>query len=354
MPPKVGINPVPFAAPTKRVVDKDPAARAMIRSWRSLTGGREVKDSDRSTLVACSGGADSSALAIALASTGARIALGHVIHDMRSAPQAESDRDAARRLAEQLGLGFEQRRVSVKSGGNVEATARRERYKALAAIAAEKGFQFVATGHHADDQLETLLMRLGRDAGLKGLSGIRERTHLAGVPVVRPALSVEHSACERICRAFGCDWAHDATNDDVSRTRARLRREVIPHLRAALPGVAIRTNELVSSVRGIDDLLRQRALCLPTCKQESSPRRVQWSRRELGHEPGLAVSAGLIAAAEFVGGGQDVKQIRRSVIEKVVTAVKDGRGGSREWRAGRIEWRVGPAGVVVRWLGDTP
>lgn len=340
--------------PILRPLKHDPGVRAVLRSWRRLTGGREATDENRPTLVACSGGADSSALALALACSGARTVIAHVVHDMRPPEQAHADRDAARNLAGLLELEFIEREVSVKGGGNAEASARRERYKALAAMTAEKGCECVATAHHADDQLETFLMRLGRGSGLRGIRGIRDRAIIAGVPVVRPALAIDRADCERICRACGWHWAHDATNEDVSRLRARLRREVTPVLKAIFPRIAGNSVALLATVRAVDALLRERALGLATCKVEAASRRVQWARPELRAEPDAVIAAGLVGAAELVGAGRDARRIRREVIDQIVRAIKDGRGGTRDWHAGQIQWRVGPGGVIVRWrAGDS-
>ncbi len=148
-------------------------------------GGPRGGDSHRRTVIACSGGADSSALVIALAAgLGVRardvLVVGHVVHDLRSRGEALADRDAVRALAERLGLEFVEREVRVRGewGGNLEALARRARYAALGEMAREAGCGFVATAHHADDQMESVLMALVRGAGLRGLAGIRVKRGL--------------------------------------------------------------------------------------------------------------------------------------------------------------------------------
>lgn len=219
--------------------------RTIVRSWRSLTGGRPVRDGQRRTLLACSAGVDSSALAIAIAVASRDVVLGHVVHDMRPEPEALADAAATSDLAQRLGVPFVRCSIAVASlPGNLEHNARVGRYHALARLSEAQECPFVATGHHADDQLETMLMRLLRGGSLKALAGIRERRPCHGVTLLRPMLGVTRVDCERICTIAGWRWASDATNEDLARTRARLRIEVLPTLRALRPAAALRAASL--------------------------------------------------------------------------------------------------------------
>ncbi len=224
---------------------QDPAVRRIVRSWRALTGGAPVRDPQRRTLVACSAGVDSSALAIALAVASRDVVLGHVVHDLRPAQEARADADAAADLAARLGLPIVRCSIAVAAlSGNIEHNARVHRYLALAALAKGQACPFVATGHHADDQLETMLMRLIRGGSVKALAGIRERRPCHGATLLRPSLGITRADCERICTIAGWTWATDATNEDRTRTRARLRAEVLPALRAMRPAASLRAASL--------------------------------------------------------------------------------------------------------------
>lgn len=123
-------------------------------------------------VVAVSGGADSVALLRALVDCGGRVAVGHMNHELRG---EESDGDEAFvvELAGRLGVPVRTHRVNVAAlGGNVESTARTVRYEWLTSVANELGADWIATGHTADDQAETVLHRLIRGTGLQGLRGI--------------------------------------------------------------------------------------------------------------------------------------------------------------------------------------
>jgi tRNA(Ile)-lysidine synthetase-like protein len=216
--------------------------RTIIGAWRRLTGGASVRDTARRTLVACSGGADSSALLLALASVNPGPEACHVVHDMRPPEQAERDADRTAALCDALGVPFHRAAVRVAhAAGNLESNARRARYDALAGVAQRRGLRFVATGHHADDQLETILMRLLRGAGARGLAGIRATRPLGGATtLLRPMLGVTRAEAESLCTDAAWAWNRDATNEDTSRLRAALRASVLPALRGVEPDAARR------------------------------------------------------------------------------------------------------------------
>jgi tRNA(Ile)-lysidine synthase len=209
-----------------------------------LTGGPDVRDGDRPTLLAVSGGADSSALALALGRRPGVLAIGHVVHDMRSKKDAEADREVVEELGERLGLPVRIERVRLGKG-NAEASARQLRYEALAGLADDAGCRYVATAHQADDVLETLLANLVRGTGPRGLRGPAHRRAIsAGVTLVRPMLRVTRAQAEAICRKAHWRWVEDETNVDPGGAdaplRAALRERVLPELEALRPGAALR------------------------------------------------------------------------------------------------------------------
>ncbi|HET8611760.1 MAG TPA: tRNA lysidine(34) synthetase TilS, partial [Sphingomonas sp.] len=127
--------------------------------------------------VALSGGPDSGALLIlAAAAAPGRVTALTVNHQIRPESGAEADRAAA--MAASLGVPHRIARVMVERRASVQAAAREARYAALAQWADEEGLGAVLTAHHADDQAETLLMRLARGAGVAGLAGIRPARRL--------------------------------------------------------------------------------------------------------------------------------------------------------------------------------
>lgn len=322
-------------------VRRDRAVRAVVLAWRRLTGGK-------ATVLACSGGADSSAMVIALAAGLGRkapglLTVGHIVHDMRGREEALADRDAARALAERLGIPFVEAEVSVRSQrGNAEAAARRERYAALGRLAREAGAGFVATAHHAGDQVESVLMGLLRGSGVRGMSGVapsrRVRAGEDGVRLVRPMLGVGRADCERVCRLAGWAWREDATNADTTRLRAALRHGVARDLVRLRPRAEGRIAAAAELLRDAAGVVEDRAAEI-VGKAERAHGRVVWGRGDLARERAVVVGEALrIAATELLGGrGRD-----RLTLRAVGPAVRAVRGAEKHPR--EFQWR----GVVCR------
>ena len=206
----------------RRFLDRADAARAL----------------DCGTLaVACSGGADSLALAAATvecARSGAHAGLtvhGLVVdHGLQPASAAVAER-AARQL---LGLGCASARVlpvAADPERNVEATARAARYAALAAARPHPD-ALVLLGHTMDDQAETVLLGLGRGSGPRSIAGMRE----LDPPWARPLLGVRRATTREACAEAGIPTWDDPHNDDPRFRRSRLRAEVLPLLEDVLAG----------------------------------------------------------------------------------------------------------------------
>lgn len=202
---------------------------------------------DVNVLVAVSGGPDSVALLRGLdelkrdAGGAGRLLAAHVNHQLRG---ADSQRQQAwvETLATNLDLQlFVQQRAAASraaaDGDGIEAAARAERYEALVELAQQTGARYAALGHTRDDQAETVLMRLLRGAGLRGLGGMRRTRALAdGVSLIRPLLTVSRAAVTAFLADLGQASFHDASNDDPRFTRNRVRHEVLPVLRTACEG----------------------------------------------------------------------------------------------------------------------
>ncbi|MFI6230030.1 tRNA lysidine(34) synthetase TilS [Micromonospora echinospora] len=214
-------------------------------------------------LVACSGGADSLALAAATAFVAPRLGRPAGLVTVDHGLQAGSAERAAAvaRWAEETGFApVESVRVHVAGRpGGPEGAARDARYQALAEAGRRYGASALLTGHTRDDQAETVLLALARGSGPRGLAGMPPRRDLSGVPLLRPFLDVSREQTRRACAVLGFTPWEDPHNVDPSYARARVRSDVLPALVAALGPAVLenlaRTARLVAAdTTALDDL----------------------------------------------------------------------------------------------------
>ena len=227
----------------------------LIRKLRTALDRADAPGRGEHLLVAVSGGPDSTALLAGLAlvapERGLRLTAAHARHALRGA-ESEADAARVRALAGELGVRVVERDAPVRAGAGLEARARRARYRALGALASDAGATWVVTGHTRDDQVETVLLRLARGAGRRGLGGMRPvRGRL-----FRPLLDVTRADVRRFLAERGLDFAIDRTNADLGPARNRMRRLVVPLLEAEFnPQLGAAVAGLAERVRDEDDFL---------------------------------------------------------------------------------------------------
>lgn len=198
-------------------------------------------------VVGVSGGPDSTALAHALVRMGVDVTAAHLDHGWR--PESAADAQAVAVLCRRLGVPLHAERAA--DGARSEAAARAVRYAFLARVAQRVDAAKVAVGHTADDQAETVLLRLVRGAGLDGLSGMPGRRPLAcGVELVRPLLGCTRAQTLAYCRDNALEWREDATNADPAWLRNRIRKQLLPLLErecnARIRDALLRTGSLLA------------------------------------------------------------------------------------------------------------
>jgi tRNA(Ile)-lysidine synthase len=191
---------------------------------------------DQPWVVAVSGGGDSVGLLRLLHQLRERLSLrlsvAHLDHQARGA-ESRADAEFVADLASSLGLPFDLGHWSPSRGAHFEADARIARYQWLTEVARGRGASFVAVGHTRDDQAETILHRIIRGTGVRGLSGIPAKRRLSGEPptwLVRPLLNVSRLQIREYVESLGQEYREDQTNLDVRRTRARIRQDLLPRL----------------------------------------------------------------------------------------------------------------------------
>lgn len=218
----------------------------------------------RAILVAVSGGPDSMALLHLLVRLGRElsfpVAAAHVNHRFRGA-EADAEAELVRRTAAEWGVPCVVGDIDVpahlaRTGGNAQEVARRLRYAFLRDAARERGIGVIATAHHADDQAETVLMRLIRGTGPGGLAGIPEQRREKELELIRPLLRITKQELLEYCRRNGVPFAIDSSNRKRDYVRNAVRLDLLPLLERYNPRVRAALVRLAELAAAEDDFLQ--------------------------------------------------------------------------------------------------
>ena len=240
--------------------------------------GRVVLPSDWNEInvaVALSGGADSMALLRVLqefklqqGGTGRLMAL-HVNHQLRGTESA-ADAQWCRQQCEALDIPFEvltcdTSQYANDTGEGIEAAARAQRYQLLTTAAEQAGVRYLVTAHTQDDQVETVLFRVLRGTGLRGLAGIpqtRSLTH--SLTLLRPLLDCSRTMVINYLSSLGQEYRTDSSNAETQFTRNRLRHELLPQLREQynqeLNGALVRLARQAAESQDVVEMLARQLL----------------------------------------------------------------------------------------------
>jgi tRNA(Ile)-lysidine synthase len=232
---------------------ENPVERAVTDFFTSLN------PHARAVLIAVSGGGDSIALlhlclrfkaCLSIDSIG----IAHINHGLRGTESDEDERFVAQ-LARQASCPFHSHRLTGKTLGDagVEAWAREGRYRFFGQLCQEHGYTHIATGHTADDQVETVVLNLLRGAGLAGLAGMAP-TRPDGV--IRPLLRISRLELRAWLQAHNLAWREDATNADTHLKRNWVRHAVLPLLAQGDPALHEHLSALSAHARMFEDHLR--------------------------------------------------------------------------------------------------
>ena len=326
--------------------------RAVREALRRLgLGGQGV-------LVAVSGGLDSVALAHALHGLAEReglaLSIGHVNHGLRGG-ESEADQAAVEALGARLGLRVEVARAepgrlregrSSRDRPTLQEAARTLRYQALAELAERCGADHVATAHNADDQAETVLLRLLRGTGPDGLGGIPERS--PDGRIVRPLLGVSREAIERFGRERGLEWREDRSNSRLVYARNRLRLRW-------LPGLARDFNpRLLRAIGSLAEAQRQDAAWIAALVEREAASRFSregaWLRIDAKDWSALpeALARRLARSAlQRCGAARHVTRVHLERMQRFLRGARTGSAielpGDLRLRRDRDGYRLGPA-----------
>jgi tRNA(Ile)-lysidine synthase len=311
----------------------------------------------RSVLVAVSGGLDSTALLHLLHEQAQRhrlvLSVGHVNHGLRG-EASDADEAAVHALAERLGMPVRSLRADPRprcEGGpsrsrpTLQEAAREVRYEALRALAAGFGAERIATAHTADDQAETVLLRLLRGSGPDGLGGIPERSP-DGV-IVRPLLQVSRHSLTAYAAARGLVWREDASNAKSDYARNRLRLHWLPNLASEF------NPQLLRALAGLAEAQRRDSEWIEAQVEREAASRfsedAEWlviDAKDWIELPEALARRLARAALRRCGIGREVSRVH---LARVLDFLRTGRSGTRiELPLGRVltcersRFRLGP------------
>jgi len=223
---------------------------ARVREEGLLLAGRPV-------VVLLSGGSDSTCLldlSVRICGPDA-VSVLHVNYGLRGRTSDEDEMHCVR-LCEQLGVALEVRRPAPRARGNLQAWARKERYRAAGEMACPRGAD-VAAAHTATDQVETILYRLASSPSRRALLGMRQREG----SLVRPLLRFTREDAKTYCRARDLSWREDESNASLAYARNRVRRGLLPALIEVHPGA-------LRNVLAASEILRDEAEVLDRLVEE--------------------------------------------------------------------------------------
>ncbi|MGE4589654.1 MAG: tRNA lysidine(34) synthetase TilS [Acidaminococcaceae bacterium] len=296
-------------------------------------------------LAACSGGADSLAMTSALQQVGQdegwQIFVCHVQHHLRG---AEAERDAlfVEKFCKERKLPFIRCDVDVNSLAakkkiSVEEAARELRYRALKDECQKLKAFAIVTGHHQDDQAETVLMNLLRGAGTRGLRGMQTKNGL----IVRPFLGVTRKEMEDYCKQQGTEWCTDSSNECVDYRRNSIRKELLPLLEKYNPQIKRVLATTAYLAAQDEDYLEQLAQEYLKKNCKSKDERCGLCVKEFAElAPALSTRVLMLWFQKVA----EIKhnQLERKHVEALLHLVKNGRSGALLTLPGvRVEYAYG-------------
>lgn len=191
--------------------------------------------------IAYSGGLDSSLLLelVAEIAPAQKLTALHINHGLHQ--EADSWQEFCQQQCKRIGVSFESVKVHLESDRNIEKSARDLRYQVFAERLGSN--ELLLTGHHANDQAETVLFRMMRGAGLRGLSGMPGKRALGRGYLIRPLIRLRKSKLLEMATQRSLDWVEDSSNQEVRFSRNFIRQEIIPDLEKHWPAAVEKINQ---------------------------------------------------------------------------------------------------------------
>lgn len=316
---------------------------------------------DQPVLLGVSGGADSLVLAFGLEALGYPLIIAHVDHALRSESLAEAK--FVRQVADTRGWPFFSQRIEVRQAAeaarqSLEEAARQVRYTFLFEQARLHQCQAVAVAHHADDQVETVLMHILRGTALGGLTGMPYRRLMPqwdpDIPLVRPLLGIWREEIEAYVETLGVEPCVDATNFDTTYFRNRLRHELIPVLQTYNPQIKTALSRMADVLQveadWLDKVTRE---AYQACVQGETDESIQLALPAfLGLHKALKRGVLRLAIEQL---RPDLRDIGYEAIERGLDYVEAGKAGGEIDLVARLNLAVIEDTLVIKdWSAELP
>lgn len=239
-----------------------------VRKVKEYIDKHQLVEEGERFLIACSGGADSIALVHVLHELKEmyciEIGIAHADHQLRGEESAE-DRRFVERFAASLNIPFYAatlevpKRVAAESG-NVQVICREERYSFFETLMEEFHYEKLVLGHHADDQIESVIMSLARGSISSSITGIPRTRPFSIGHIIRPFLCVTKKEIFEFVRYKNQQFRHDPSNDKHTYTRNRVRHTIVPLLREENPNISESIRAFVEKQQQDEDFLQTMAI----------------------------------------------------------------------------------------------
>lgn len=209
-----------------------------------------------SVLVTCSGGVDSVVLAYLLKDNSRQISIAHCNFKLRAA-ESDADEKFVQKLAYQLSCPFYAKKFNTEDYAkgkqiSIQMAARELRYDWFYGLAIKYNYDYIATAHHLDDNLETFIINLSRGTGIEGLSGIPE----ANDKLIRPLLIFAKEEIKAYAIKKKWRWREDSSNESTKYLRNKIRHNIVPELKEISPSFLTSFNKTLSNLRNAECFIK--------------------------------------------------------------------------------------------------
>lgn len=281
---------------------------------------------------------------------GGKIRCLHLTHDIRPKNDTDNDLRVVKALCTRLNIPlkheeiFPQEKVD-ETGGNLEDAASYIRHLHYQAACVDSRYfgsddekqRCVATAHHADDQLETILMKIGRGCGLRGLSGIAPYYYESGMTLIRPMLCITKEDCIAICKDNNIEWSEDSTNGDTNLVRNRIRKEVLPVLKELFPEICQNATDAAGIVASAQEVVRRGSFDHMDHYQIHRGLACANGLRFLPIEAArlaedIEIYEWIVRETRSIGG--DAEHINKFMLDQVIYAIRDKKSRKFNWVSG--------------------